>query len=172
MCPNLLVVADNRVHPLSSPIRVKGGYREMSSSMTFGVVSKSDPVWMWSLRPNSWKKIFVLATDVTHVRSKHPELFAITVNILVPISSTFAGDYSTIFPDVMFVSGSRRFIMSLVLPLSWHTCVRVVRLVTKTSHRHAQHSMVSGVALQSGRRYQSTGELWNFCLIFSDFPRS
>ena len=90
----------------------------MSSSMTCGVVSESDPVWMWSLRPNSWQNIFVIASDFVAIRSNHPDLFAIMHKVLVQIPSTFAGDYPTICPDVMFISGTRRFIMSLVLPPS------------------------------------------------------
>ena len=103
---------------VSSPplVRVKRGYRDMSSSLTCGVVSESYPVWSWALRPNSWKKIFIMATEVSRIRSEYPALIDVLGTALVPISSSFASHYPSISPNVMFVSGSRRFIMSLVLP--------------------------------------------------------
>ena len=118
---NNSLVLDSQFNAPSPSVRIKRGYREMSTTMTCGVVSESDPVWMWSLRPNSWQKIFVLPSELSFIRSKHPELLNVMAKVLVQIPSTFAGDYPMICPDVMFISGSRRFIMSLVLPtISMH----------------------------------------------------
>ena len=88
----------------------------MNSHMTCGVLFEGDPVWLWSLRPNSWLKIFFTGPDEAVIRQDHPALFAKLEDKIAIIPTTFAGDYPTVSPDYMWVSGSKCFLELLVLP--------------------------------------------------------
>ena len=61
---------------LSPPVRVKRGYRNMSSTLTCGVLFESDPVWLWAIRGNSWSAIYLTGPDEATVCQDHPHLFA------------------------------------------------------------------------------------------------
>jgi hypothetical protein len=78
--------------------------------MTF----ESDPIWMWSIRPNSWATMFITGPDKLRLRQDHPSLFTKVMNKCVNISSTFAVE--TISPDVMWISGTKCFIDQVSLP--------------------------------------------------------
>ena len=100
--------------------RVKRGYRELSSSLTCGVVFESDPVWLWSLRPNSWSIIYVTDPDEPRLRQDHPALYDRLSCKLKTIVSTFRGDFPTISPDCMWISGCRRFLEMVEIGDSGH----------------------------------------------------
>ena len=88
----------------------------MTSQLTCGVLFESDPLWLWSLRPNSWRKIFLTGPDEARIRQDHPVLFSSFENKITIIPSTFVGDYPAISQDYMWVSGFKCFIELLVLP--------------------------------------------------------
>jgi hypothetical protein len=92
------------------PLRVKRSYREMTSSMTCGVVFESDPVWLWSLRANSWATIYVTGPDESRLRQGHHDLFHRLISKMVTIPTTFRNEFPSICPDIMWISGSRSFI--------------------------------------------------------------
>ena len=52
-------------------VLVKRGYRETTSDLTCGVLFDKDPIWLWSLRPNSWSKIYLTVSDETRLRLEH-----------------------------------------------------------------------------------------------------
>ena len=103
--------------PIYTPPLIKRGYRDMTSTLTCGALFQSDPVWLWCLRPNSWSSIFLTGPDESRLRHDHPALFEKLEPKIVVIPSTFAGDYPSICPDVMLISGSRSFIEVIHLPL-------------------------------------------------------
>ena len=84
----------------------------MSSTSSCGVVFESDPVWLWSLRANSWSTIFVTASNDMDLRRLHPTLRTLLESKIVVIASTFGGDHPSISPDIMLISGNRPFLES------------------------------------------------------------
>ena len=82
----------------------------MTSHLTCGVLFEADPVWLWSLRPNSWVNIFITGPDEARLRQDHPVLFEKFKNKLVTVPSTFAGSYPDISPDFIWISGSKCFL--------------------------------------------------------------
>ena len=82
----------------------------MTSDLTCGVLFETDPVWLWSLRPNSWSTIFITGSDELILRQDHHLLFLLLSPKLSVIPSTFRYDFPSIAPDVMWISGSRTFI--------------------------------------------------------------
>ena len=111
---------DDSIPASSSPLLpahlIKRGYREMTSHLTCGVIFDGDPVWLWSIRPNSWSKIYVSGPDFVRIRQDHNSLFLKLESKLVTIASTFESDYPSISPDFMWISGSGWFIDLLSLP--------------------------------------------------------
>jgi hypothetical protein len=97
---------------------IKRGYREMSSHLTCGVLFDVDPVWLWSIRPNSWSTIYITSHDASRLRVDHPALHQKIESKCVIIPSTFAADYPSICPDFMWVSGPKHFLDMVSLPLS------------------------------------------------------
>jgi hypothetical protein len=112
----LSMLDESSVSPPSSPLRIKRGFREMTSRLTCGFLFEADPVWLWSIRPNSWATIFLTGPDELRLRQDHPVLFAKLGNKVVIITSTFAGDFPSIGPDFMWVSGTKPFIDQVSLP--------------------------------------------------------
>jgi hypothetical protein len=90
--------------------RIKRGFRPMEATLTCGVLFEADPVWLWSLRPNSWASIYITGDDVTILRRKHPELLTRLSSKIVIIASTFEAVYPSVCPDVMWVSGQRGYL--------------------------------------------------------------
>lgn len=88
----------------------------MTSHLTCGVLFESDPVWLWSIRPNSWASIFITGPDESRLRQAHPVLYQRLKNKVVTITSTFGGDYPSVCPDYMWVSGSKCFLDMVILP--------------------------------------------------------
>ena len=88
----------------------------MSSHFTCGLLFESDPLWLWSLRPNSWSKIFLTGPDESKLRQDHPVLFSYFENKIEIIPTTFAGNYPSVSPDYMWVVGTKCFIDMLTLP--------------------------------------------------------
>ncbi|KAI2511897.1 hypothetical protein MHU86_2413 [Fragilaria crotonensis] len=76
----------------------------MTSPLTCGVLFESDPVWLWSIRPNSWNKIYITLQDEIRLRRDHPCLFRLLSSRLATIQST------KVSPDFMLISGGRDFI--------------------------------------------------------------
>ena len=112
-CDDSSMLESRCSRPTSPLIQVKRGYREMSSTLICGVVFESDPVWMWSLRVNSWSMIYVSASNDLELRRLHPTLRSMFDSKIFVIPSTFGGDYPSVSPDIMLVSGSRDFLQSI-----------------------------------------------------------
>lgn len=96
--------------PAVDTVHVKRGYRDMSSLLSCGVLFEYDPVWLWSIRPNSWNKIYVTISDELILRQNYPGLFLKLSSKLETIKSTFQSSYPEISPDFMWISGGRNFI--------------------------------------------------------------
>ena len=88
---------------------VKRGYRDLTSDLTCGVLFETDPVWLWSLRPNSWITIYITGSDELILRQDHPILFELLSSKLSVIPSTFRNDFPSVAPDCMWISRSRNF---------------------------------------------------------------
>ena len=88
----------------------------MTSQFTCGVLFEKDPLWLWSIRPNSWSSIFITGPDELIIRQDHPALFSKLVGKLVIIASTFACDYPSVSPDYMWINGTKCFIDMISLP--------------------------------------------------------
>ena len=97
---------------VNMPLRSKRGYREMTSSLTCGVSFESDPVWLWSIRPNSWTAIFLTASDEQTIRLCHSSLYGRIQSKIKVISTAFFGDLQLNCPDVMLISGRKEFLSS------------------------------------------------------------
>ena len=94
----------------STSTRTKRGYRELTSTLTCGVLFESDPVWLWAIRPNSWSAIYITGPDEARLRQDHPVLSERLDAKLVVIPTTFRGDFPSISPEFMWVSGRKNFI--------------------------------------------------------------
>ena len=145
--------------PLESiaPQKIKRGYRDMSSTLSCGVMFESDPVWLWSLRPNSWSTIYMTRSDESILRLKHPALFNLIIDKVESIPSNFYGDRQMISPDIMFVSGTATFLSCLSLPsdgvsLLWmsHASRRCPQNFLSASWTRLSHCKVGGVTEARG----------------------
>ena len=101
---------------IPKPLLVKRGYRDMTSRLTCGVIFESDPLWLWSLRPNSWASIYLTVSDEARLRQGHPELYSQFEHKFRTIPSTFSADFPLIDPDFMWVCGPSHFVELVVLP--------------------------------------------------------
>ena len=88
----------------------------MTSHLTCGLIFESDPLRLWSLRPNSWATIYITVSDEVRLRQGHPELYSTFEHKFRTIPSTFSADFSTIQPDFMWVCGPIHFVELIVLP--------------------------------------------------------
>ena len=137
----------------------------MTSHLSCGVMFDADPIWLWSIRPNSWSKIYITGPDEFRLCQDHPILFKKLEPKCSIISSTFARDYPTICPDVMWISGSKCFIDQVILPPSGTH----VYLLVKASRRcpldltHIQWTKVS---------HHNIGGVTNACGTFGIDSRS
>ena len=82
-CPVIMVARSPPISAMSisndRPLRVKRGYKDMSATLTCGVLFEADPVWLWSMRINSWSILF-LTGGVKRIRAQSsppgPEIIA------------------------------------------------------------------------------------------------
>ena len=134
------------------PVRIKRGFREMTSNLTCGIIFEADPVWLWALRPNSWRSIYISVSDRSVIMTRHLDLWTTLTPKLVTIPSTFYGDYPSVAPDIMFISGRLSFISNVTLPstgihLFWlsHAPRRFPTLISHISWTRIGHNKVGGV---------------------------
>ena len=98
--------------------RIKRGYRELSTPLSCGVSFETDPVWLWSLRPNDWSTIFITEPDEAILRQVHPSLYSKLGSKLSILSLPLALSVHAPRADVWWISGSSWFIRSTILPSS------------------------------------------------------
>ena len=137
---------------MGQPLRIKRGFKDMLATLTCGVLFESDPVWLWSLRINSWSAIFLTASNDSELRRCHPVLRSLLEPKIVVIPSTFGGDFPSISPEVMLISGDRPFLSSSNLPskgvhIFWmsHSPRRCPSDLLSLSWSRVSHCKVGGV---------------------------